>query len=483
MPLSSQFELQELPKRWPLVQTPENRAADFTKDAQLINCYAEKSPKDGDYWLYKRVGFSAAIQTFTGVGRGGYYWAELLTTFWVVSGTVYAYQLGVLSSPGAIVNGTIKESFQLMDRSGTGKLVFGDGTNAYYVTSGGALTHIIDPDFPAAFVPGWAYLDGTLYVMDNKCNIVGSDIEDPSSWNALNTIQANKTPGYGVGLTRHLDYVVAFKSNSVETFYDAGNPTGSPLSRYNGGFSTYGCLSGPSIQNSDANTLWLTANNTVSPQIAMMENLRVKIVSTPAVDKMLQGVGINSGVYSFILKICGHRFYCLTMIDGGFTLVYDIDENLWYRWATGSGNYLDLTSTFEGSTVTGQGQHLVQGRLTPNIYITDSCFVYPNDFGTTIVPVDIYTPNTDFEVDRRKCLSVMRFNGDRVVGSELQIRHNDFDYDPKKWSPFRRMDLGQERPFIRDEGTFYKRAYHLRHFKNTAFRCKSLDLQLSLGTV
>lgn len=476
--VSNQFQLEELPKRLPLVQTAENRSSQFTKDAQLVNCYAEKDLHTGDYTVYKRIGFSAPVYTHAGTtGRGAALWSSLGGggVFFIFNGVVYRNN-GVI---GAIVNRAAKHHFQLMDKSGAaGKLVFGDGADAYY-TDGAVVTHIVDADFPTAFVPGWAYLDGTLYVMDFKGNIQGSDIEDPSAWNALNVIQARSEPGLGVALTKHLTYVVALKESSTEAFYNAGNLTGSPLSRVEGAFSNYGCYLGESVQSTDGTTIWVTSNNTTSPQIVRMDGLRISVVSTPAIDRLLDGIDLSSAILSWIFKHNGHRFYAFTSVGSNLTIVYDIDQNLWYRWTDASGNALNIVDIFPDNTVVN-GRQLAQGRLDGNISIVDSCFNYPTDNGA-IVPVDIYTPRFDAGVDRRKVLSMMHFDGDQVTGSTLRVRYSDDDY--QNWSNFREVNMGNKRPILSNCGTFYRRAWHIQHKSATAMRLKNVDLQFSLGTL
>ncbi len=478
MALGTQYQLDEVPKRWPLVQTPENREATFTKDAQLVNCYAEKQIADGSYWIIKRPGLSSAVYTRSGTGRGGFLWSALSGggVFFIFSGTVYKNN----NSIGSIVNAARKEHFQLMDRAVTPKLVFGDGVDGYF-TDGTTVTHIVDADFPTAFVPGLVYLDGTLYVMDYNCNIKGSAIEDPATWDPLNTIQARNQPGSGVALLKHLTYVVALKESSTEAFYNAGNPTGSPLSRLDGGFTNFGCFLGESVQTSYDTAIWVTSSNTNSPQIVRMDNLNIKIISTPAVERLLNSFDLTSVVESWTFNHAGHRFYAVTSVGSNITIVYDIDQNLWYRWTTSTGANLDIVDIFNDNTVT-PNRHLAQGRLDGNVYAIDTCFIYPTDAGT-VFPVDIITPNFDGGVARRKHLSQIFFDADRVVGSVLQVRRNDFDYDPKRWSNWREVNLGNTRPYLNKEGTFNKRAYQFRHAKPLPFRLKAADLQLSLGTL
>lgn len=74
----------------------------------------------------------------------------------------------------------------------------------------------------------------------------------------------------------------------------------------------------------------------------------------------------------------------------------------------------------------------------------------------------------------------MLFNGDQVTGSELMVRSSEDDFT--NWTNFRTVNLGLRQPILSGLGSFFKRAYNFRHFKNTHFRIQSVDLQMDLGT-
>ena len=57
----SQAPTMRAPHRWPLVNTLDSRDGQFTKDAQIINGYAEKSKVTGLYTVEKRPGFAVTL--------------------------------------------------------------------------------------------------------------------------------------------------------------------------------------------------------------------------------------------------------------------------------------------------------------------------------------------------------------------------------------------------------------------------------------
>jgi hypothetical protein len=517
--VSPQAQQVEIPKRWPLVTQPENRDDTVDKDAQLVNCYAEKQ-FDGSYVIQKRPGLSSALYSFSPQGLGVFLWSEILSNGMVplliacssnVSPTsLHSANFKVITQPPGggyvIVDGGTKNinfgptvirspltalsvvlysstlQFCSIPNPSGPYVIFGTGDGGYYMggSAGTTATFITDTNFPNFACPGFVYLDGTIYVMDLTGTIFGSKhFNDPRTWDPLNVIQANLETDGGVYLARQLSYVVAIKQWSTQFFYDAGNATGSPLAPVPGALLNYGCKSPDTVQEIDGLLLWVTANRGASSQVILLRDLKHEIVSSPAIDRLLASMnafGLFAQFRSAVLTRGGHRFYILTMIDANVTLVYDIDQRLWYRWTDENSGWWQIVSR----TYDYYGNALFQDAADGHIYKIDLDYVYPNDDGS-VVPVDIYTPNFDAGVDRKKQLNVIRFNADQTSGSELFVRSSDNDY--QTWTNFRRVDLGNRRPTMTNCGSFYRRAYHFRHFANTALRIKSVDLQMDVGTL
>jgi hypothetical protein len=488
---------QDTPRRWPLIAPLQARSPSLplTKDARLINAYAEFDATDGEYWIYKRLGLgpspiagvspAAGLNLYTEPGTG---------VLFAIFGPEAYCNAGPGTPLGTLgpVDGTAPYFFETInpDPLGHRAVVMGNGKAAYVLsyTSGPfgrqSFLQITDPDFPTSFVPGFVYLDGTLYVMDQDGNIFGSDINQPASWDGLNKIEADSNADLGVALIKQLNYVIALKQYSTQVFYDAEQPVGSPLGPVQDAQIPLGCLAANSVQSIDNTVLWLTSNETASPQIVQLDNLTPAIVSSPAVERILDDISWTdplNEVRSWVLKHGGHRFYGLNLISNNITLVYDIDQRLWYIWSDYQGNFWPIVSlAFQPPFMGSPGLHIAQHSSNGALYLLDGDYEFPNDDGK-LFPVDIYTPNFDAGVDRRKLLNQMRFNADQKVGSVLQVRYSDDDF--QSWSNFRSLSLGVKRPILSSCGTFYRRAYHFRHQCNTAYRIKTVDLQMALGSL
>lgn len=525
-----------LPKRLPLVLQPENRDESTDKDAKLVNGYMERSSNnESEYWIYKRPGLLQVGDTQTGAGRGVYNWQGII--YAVFGTTLYRYSaganpvgtaLGTVDGTGGVYrfcsslgstprlqlgNGVASYNYDpvngLVPLTTTATVTAGDFTTGvtYVIASVGTTdftligasantvgisfvatgpgtgtgTATTTSNFPVPAVKGWAYLDGTTYVMSPTAYIHGSDsapgMNRPDLWtDVLNVIGAQIEPDQGVYLAKQLVYALALKEWSVEVFYDAQNPVGaSPLGPVQGAKLNYGCVSADSVQEIDGMLIWIATNRSSAVQVILVDNLKVTIVSTKAIERLL-GEADFSAIYSMGIKYEGHRFYILTLKNTNLTLVYDLTDRLWSQWTDVDGNYFKyVSSTFYAGTA-----RILQHESNGQLYLMGA--EYLNDDGE-LITVDLYAPNFDGGVRRRKQLNQMEFIGDQTAGSVLQVRVNDSDYAADKWSSFRYVDMSVKKPVLMNCGTFMRRVVHIRHQADTRLRLQAIELQLDLGTL
>lgn len=472
-----QAETVALPKRLPLIIEPENRDESALKDAKLINGYTEKNEKTGETWIFKRPGLLQTGATKVGNGYGVYNW----------NGDIYSIFGATLYKNGTSI-GTVDATGGVYHFSSslgtTPRLQLSNAVKAYNWDNT-TLTQIAGVNFPGntyatAAVKGIGYLDGSTYVLDAKSFIHGCDtpagLNRPDLWtDVTNLLGAQIEPDRGIFLAKQLVYILALKEWSTEVFYDAQNTTACPLGPVQGAKVNYGCVSADSVQEIDGTLLWLATNRSSATQVLMLENLKPTIVSTKPIERLL-GEADFTAVYSFGLKYEGHRFYGVTLKNNNLTLVYDMTDKSWAQWTDANGDYFKIVSSTYATTTGRILQHETNGKL----YKLDA--EYFTDDGAAIT-VDLYTPNFDGGVRRKKTLKVMEFIGDQTDGSVLQVRFNDKDYKAGHWTNFRTVDMGQEGPRLTDCGTFRRRATHIRHQCNTRMRLQGIELQLDLGTL
>lgn len=494
----TQYQTTSLPERWPLVQTFNGRCAFSSNgpvafnrnlDHKLINGYIEMDPETKEIHVIKRPGYSAkyADLSGTGVGKGiaRFESGTLGTTmFLAVNGTTMSRvsNNGVVTPITAGLTGSQGNGWWQKVPSAPTLMLYNDGTNAGYTESLTYTTLVGVANFPANFVRGWAYVDGWTFVMDRNARIVGTtNPNDPTAWSATNVIVAQEQPDFGVALAKHKEYVVALKQTSVEFFQNVGNPTGSVLQRLAGSRLDYGCRDAFSVVEIDGMLFWVSTNLHGRNQVMKLENMQSEIISDPFIERLLDQIFINfPTVSATVLKVAGHRFYVLSLFVGSvfnMTFVYDLDYKFWSIWGADLSEYWPINS-FSGADV--NGNYLVQNIFDGDLYQVGDCFFYPTDNGVAPA-VDIYTPNFDAGTIRTKTLVELFFTGDMIPGGILQARFSDDDY--QTWSQFRDVNLANRLPRLNDNGSFIRRAYHLRHKQATSFRIRAMNMQLDIGTL
>jgi hypothetical protein len=456
------------PIKLPLVTQLTNRDETLLKDARLVNALAEPSDDGKGFEIRKRFGFSlAATPNANTSGQGQFGWKG--NNYSVFGGAFYQNTTQIATGLDT-TNGVYR--FQIVGNN-PGYLVLGNGVKAYWY-NGTTFAQITDANFPASFVKGFAYLDSYLYVMDGHGQIwEATNQNDPRTWSATDMIVAQIEPDAGIALAKQINYIIALKAWTTEVFYDAGNASGSSLGSIPGSKQPFGCASADLVQQMNDMLIWVTQDQSETYQVALMQNLQANIVSTPAVERLLQYASFT-GCYSLLLKHAGHNVYVITLPAMNLTLAYDIPYNLWHVWTDANGNYWPFCAASYLN-----GYRYIQSPTTGSFYAFDMDYVYSSDNGV-LVPTDIYTPNFDAGTDRKKTISLMRFDADRKNGSMLYHRNSDDDY--QTWTGMRRIDLSADLPILTNMGEFRRRAWHFRHMANTPLRLRSVYLQMALGT-
>lgn len=438
----------------------------LTKDSKLVNCYFE--PIDGQRTgIVKRPGLVVnAISTPVGTGLGNYAWNS---DIYEVRGTAI-YKNGV--SLGT-VNATGGKYYFAQTGDGT-KLVFKNTTNAYFVTTGGTLTAITSPNYPTTTVPGIVYMDGYIFVMTPLGQIYNSDLEDPTTWGALNFITAETEPDNGVAITKHMNYVVALGQWSIEFFYDAANaPPGSPILPADNAFTELGCANGDSVVATSNTIFWISRTKDASEAVHMLNGFQPVKISTDAIDRIVQQADISK-VYSFAFQIQGHYFYVLTFPNSNITIAYDVATKSWSQYTAtdslGVETYLPVVSYAD--TGTDYLQHESNGlsfSANPLVYQDAG-----NPISTRVV-TDIFDGGTN----QTKFMHRLELIGD-TVSSTIKERHSDDDY--QTFSSYRDIDLSTQRKQAYRYGKFRRRSFEFLHTANTPLRLEFAEIDLEVGT-
>lgn len=314
---------------------------------------------------------------------------------------------------------------------------------------------------------GVTSLNGSTYLFTTRNQVQGSDLFEPTAWNPLNSIFAYANQDNAVAITKQLSYLIAMKGESVEFFRDAGLSPGSPLERLEGMRMDVGLWNGRTVQVIDGQVIWCSTTESGLKSVWLLNALKPSEVASPAVRRLLENM---NPTYAISFSAAGHSFYVLTDPVAGISLVYDLSTKYWSYWNALGQTYFP----FVAATYSSNGEVRLQHESNGNIYVLDPAL--GTDAGANFT-MEIFPPQYDAGMRVTKYLNRMYVIADQESTGTLEVRVNDYDQDPTKWSPWRPFDLTHPRPAIWQCGSFTKRWFHFRH---TAGRCRLTAVELDL---
>jgi len=479
----------------------QGRDSTTTKDQRLVNCYTETIERfnyqsAGRVAIVKRPGIDGYISQGTGAGRGiwefnGHIWYVIGNQLYMdnTAKTVLSTSTGIVGNVGCTTSGS-PCSF------------FCDGTDGYVIDNTNTVTQITDVDFPSPHVPSPAYIDGYVCIIrSSSADVYNSDLEAPLDWTASNFLTAELFSDTAVALARQNNQIVVFGENSTEFFYNAANPTGTPLSRNSGAFLQTGTPSPYAVGQNERYCFFVGSSFSGGHTVWKLDGFQPTPISTDAIDRVLnlEGTAIADAT-SFLVRLVGHFFYVLRLTDR--TFVYDIDEDVWHEWTSTNGystineitiggvsplnlRYINQVTT-QASTATinnfiykfaadlGNGQVYLLGDQTGTVGVFNESSY--KDAGQ-VITLEFTTPILDFSSTRRKFMHQATLVGD-LQSNTLYFRWSDDDY--QTYSSYKSLALNS-RPVFTRLGMFRRRSFNMYYTGETPFRLEGIEMVYSEG--
>jgi hypothetical protein len=227
------------------------------------------------------------------------------------------YLLGVLS-------GKIGDVY--MEGDGTNIMVLDVASGNGYYYNGTTFVKITSAGFPAATT--LTYQDGYFIVSyANRFYLSGS--YDPSSWDALDYASAEGKADNIVRVHSMNRDLWLLGEETTEIWFNSGNAD-FPFERYQGGFTTIGCIAPKSVCSSDERVFWL--DNDL--RVRMGVGIQSEVISTDQIDYQISQLTDHEYARGFYYIQEGHGFYQLTI--GDKTLAYDLTTGIWHTRAIGT---------------------------------------------------------------------------------------------------------------------------------------------------
>lgn len=454
----------------PAAQVLSTRDGTLAKDSKMVNCFMEPTPEGKA--AIKRPG-TAYVAAFAnnGLPQGQFLLGD--APFCIQNDIVYNTATGVAYPIPSVA--TTGQTYSVLSDVPFGNSLLKSAGGLWRIlnTSGApVITKVTDSNYPAITVAGIVYLDGTYYVMDNTGTVYGSALQDSTTWPALNFISADATLGLGAGITRHLNYIVAFYTHGTQFYYDAGLTPGLPLLSVGNAAWTTGCGAGGSIREASDITFFLSKTRQYGRTISKFEGLSLSKISTPFIERILNRSTLI-GLTSFNIKTAGHTFYGFTLPDQNVTLVYDVVFDDWHVWTSVVNG---VEQEFTGVNYLGSGtQDLFQDTSTGNVMAMLPT-VYTD--ATGVIGVFIRTPNYTWGTEKRKRYAALFLAAD-TIDSTANVRYTDDDY--QTFSVYRPIGLNGPRKMLQRCGMSRMRAWDIAHTGNTPFRLFDIELNLSMA--
>lgn len=495
-----------------------------SRGSYILNGSVFKYP-NGTAYVTQRPSFSvfnspSDSEVTDNRGRGIYYWSEngVNSLYFVNNNNIYKDSYA--SNIGSLANEGIQR-VQIAELNGNIVFVDSEGQEMKYINYAAsssviALTGVASGRTLAA---GVAVLDRTMYVLATDGTVWGCALNDPTDWSdALNFVTAEKEDDGGVYIDKHYDHIVVFGRRTIEFFYDAGNPTGSPLSVRQDISHNIGCADPNSVwrNGDDIYFLGIDTSGQIQPYV-LREYLpqpiaNGSIISFITTTKSLDdiktiGSGLSSG---------GITYYILTVynidsngdIEPTATYVYNSNSQVWTEWEYAGSDIEKFPLV--GYTITDDsriGEGIMSGgRLVwandnyvptdstlsdtalyvSNGYVIDGYVEMGGGVGSEAnINMIVRTDNWDADSRDWKFAHQIRFVGDSTVNpQDLTIRWNDDNNVATNdtYTGTRTIDISSPLNKLTRLGRFKSRSFEFEYSGSEQIRVEGLDLDISEGT-
>jgi hypothetical protein len=315
---------------------------------------------------------------------------------------------------------------------------------------------------------------------------------------------------------------LAIGQHGCEYFYDAANPTASPLARQEGASLPFGCNLPASICTNKNTVVMLANNNDGGVSLKLIEDFKHKDIPAPvplsAINYLVDTASLTADdIRTFFFRHKGELLFAINLIRmQGSCWAYHFDSGIWIELTRGhlSGSvggqgewYFPVQ--FTAAATTGTLGTFVQGMVQhDNAANGSKCFVgqwgsmspgatlaldYFNSFGITTwaweIPITVKTPRLDFGTMNAKTMARLGVNVDwpGAVSDDsaiiLQYTDNNYvSYTSREIFPNdTALGFDANFPFATQMGQFRTRAIFLKYKGSWPLRLYYMEVDINRG--
>lgn len=379
------------------------------------------------------------------------------------------------------------------------------------------IAKIIDADFITSGneISAFVEMDGYLFYSTENGNVWNSDLNSVTSYSSDGFIQPNMSPDPPVAVARQRNYVVVFGGASKEVFYNAGNPTGSPLQRVPQAFERIGCLDQRSLTTLENDIYFVSAPYYGDIGAFKLDGLTTKKISPANIDRIIGNVATGGAIYANSFRLGGYPYFglfitlaadgpssSLLLESGDFMLLETGDKilledtpaqndnfvrylvqntqlNIWSEWDCMQATYVDGGSAGTANQIYATSRVSTGGKVY-TIYPLSQGALYQDD-GVTY-SLQVRTARMDFGTGRRKFVKEIRLIADTQDAGTALLEKSDDDF--QTWQTLGSFDLTRAKKNIGRGGSHLDgRAYRLTHSYPGPFRAEALEIDYEVGSV
>lgn len=455
-----------------------------SKDARFVNCFSQTvtDQQAGTKRLYcvKRPGFGTqstpasgskgyAILVWTGKGAG----TDVISGFGETNSTIYNGS----SSLGTITGRVTGITETVITVTPTLTVTSSDSTAWYYDTTVGTMTKITDVDFPgnaSELLAGtFAHIDGFACVMTRSGKIFASDLNSGSAWTSNSFGSSNAYPDNGVGVVRYKNFIMAFSTESVEFWYNAGL-TPFPLARATALTVKVGAVSADAIGEISDTKFWVGSTPQGGLSVFQYDG-SLSRVSNPEQDAALVLAGASN------ISLTTIRFYGRSFVlvkSGATTYAYCIEEKMWHEWNSTTVLWKKCAGVSQGSTMVNYA--VTDESTSGKVYLMNNAsLVFTDD--SVAYTARAQTANVDLGSQKNKFWLSAEIAGDEEESaSTITLLYSDDDY--QTYTTWGTLDLSDSVRKASRLGSSKRRAWVLQHAAATPMRVEALELEVEVGS-
>lgn len=278
-----------------------------------------------------------------------------------------------------------------------------------------------------------------------------SNFNDGTTWSALSFAEASQYTDNVLATDQLGGILVPMSTTHVEFWQDSGLTT-EPFTYIQGTASEYGLAAAFSRVHCNDSLMFLTATKEGGLQFAQIKQYGVKVISTPDIDTILQGLAVTSDCVGLTYQQGDCKFAQWTFPTVGRSLLYNATNDQWSETQTG------VTASYAARHI-GQysavyaGKVLISDYNGPNLYSPNAANFTDN--GNTIVREII----TRCAIDDQNYFRVGQMYFDMAVGVGnispsnqgynpqvmIQVSRDSHDFGPEQWVSLGKLGAHKQR--------------------------------------